>query len=338
MAQTFLHRLAPALICATLASACAPVIRPAGPPVTEPRIEGGKIIAADGASLPLRRWPPEGRVRAVILALHGFNDYSNAFDAAASYWAKGGIITYAFDQRGFGDAPHRGLWAGAKTMIDDTATAVGLLRRAHPDAPLYLLGDSMGGAVAMLALAARSRLADGAVLVAPAVWGRRHMNPFQTAALWLLARTVPWLTLTGKGLEIKPSDNIAMLRALGRDPKVIKGARVDTIKGLVDLMDAAHEAAPRLRGPVLVMYGGRDEIVPKEPSLEVLATLREKAGARAMVYDGGYHMLLRDLAAETAWKDIAAWIDDTGAQLPSGAEAGSLSGSVVTKEPRHNSE
>ncbi len=338
MARNALHRLAPALICATLAAACTPVIRPAGPPVTEARIEGDRIIAADGAALPLRRWIPDGRVAAVILALHGFNDYANAFDAPATYWAKRGIATYAFDQRGFGGAPHRGLWAGAETMMDDTAIAVRLLRRAHPDAPLYLLGDSMGGAVAMLALAEQRRLADGAVLVAPAVWGRRHMNPFQRGALWLLARTVPWLTLTGGGLEIKPSDNIAMLRAQGRDPKVIKHTRIDAIKGLVDMMDAAYEAAPRLRGPLLVLYGGRDEVIPKEPSLEVLATLRDRAGARAMVYDGGYHMLLRDLAAETAWEDIAAWIDDPGAQLPSGAEAGSLSGPVVTKELRRKTE
>ncbi len=306
---------------AALAAACAPRLQPAGPPVAEPRIAGAGFIAADGARLPLRRWMPEGEVRAVILALHGFNDYSNAFDAPAKFWARHGIATYAFDQRGFGGAPHRGLWPGENTMTDDLVVLAGLLRRTHPGTPLYLLGDSMGGAVVMVTLARHRRLADGAVLVAPAVWGRRHMNPFQRGLLWLLSNTMPWLTLTGQGLEIKPSDNIAMLRALSRDSKVIKRTRVDAIKGLVDLMDAAYASADRIDAPLLVLYGRKDEIIPAKPSFEVLAKLRGGAAARAALYDGGYHMLLRDLGAETAWQDVAAWIDDPLAPLPSGNEA-----------------
>ncbi len=309
-----------ALMLATVA-ACAPVVQPAGPPVIEPRIEKNAVIAADGAMLPLWRWLPDGKARAVILGLHGFNDYSSAFDAPAAYWAKRGIATYAFDQRGFGAAPHRGLWPGAPTMRNDVVAIARLLRRTHPGAPLYLLGVSMGGAVAMVTLAGNGRIADGAVLVAPAVWGRRHMNPFLRAMLWVFARTTPWLTLTGEGLEIKPSDNIPMLRALGRDPKVIKETRIDSIKGLVDLMDAAYASAPAIRGPLLLLYGRRDELVPEKPSFEVIDVLKKGAETRTAVYDGGYHMLLRDLAAETTWADIAAWIDDPRAPLPSGEES-----------------
>lgn len=317
-----------ALLGAAVAAACAPVVQPAGPPVTEPRIENAAVIAVDGAVLPLRRWLPDGKARAVILALHGFNDYSNAFDTPAAYWAKRGIATYAFDQRGFGGAPNRGLWPGAPTMRDDAVAVARLLRRTHPDAPLYLLGVSMGGAVAMVILAEHDQIADGAVLVAPAVWGRRHMNPFLRGVLWFFARTTPWLTLTGEGLEVRPSDNIPMLRALGRDPKVIKETRVDSIKGLVDLMDAAYASAPAIRGPLLLLYGQKDELVPKKPSFEVITVLKKSARARTAVYDGGYHMLLRDLAAETAWKDIAAWIDDPRAPLPSGAESGATTATV----------
>ena len=309
------------LTLAALAAACAPRLQPAGPPVAAPRIAEDAFIAADGAALPLRRWLPAGKARAVILALHGFNDYSNAFDAPAKFWARHGIATYAFDQRGFGGAPHRGLWPGSETMTDDAVAVARLLRRTHPGTRLYLVGDSMGGAVAMVTLAGHGRLADGAVLVAPAVWGRRHMNPIQRGLLWLLARTMPWLTLTGQGLKIKPSDNQPMLRALSKDPKVIKRTRVDAIEGLVDLMDEAFAAATALDGPLLLLYGRRDEIIPATPSFEVLARLRAKTATRAAIYDRGYHMLLRDLAAETAWKDIAAWINDAQAPLPSGAEA-----------------
>ena len=106
---------------------------------------------------------------------------------------------------------------------------------------------------------------DGVILTAPAVWGRATMDLLPRLALWAAVRLVPGLTVTGRGLEIKPSDNIPMLRALSRDPLVIKETRVDTIYGLVDLMDAALDSAPVLDVPLLVMYGAKDEIVPKTP-------------------------------------------------------------------------
>jgi alpha-beta hydrolase superfamily lysophospholipase len=208
------------------------------------------------------------------------------------------------------------------TLGADLRAAVRTVRARHPDAPLFALGVSMGGAVVMTALAdAPIEGMDGAVLVAPAVWGRRHMNLLERSALWLLSNTMPWLTLNGRGLEIRPSDNIAMLRALGRDPRVIKETRVDAILGLVDLMDAAFESAARLDStPLLVAYGSRDEIVPKAPIVEVMRRLRRSEGVRLALYDSGYHMLLRDVAAEIVWRDIAAWVGDRGATLPSGAE------------------
>src|SRR5919199_2038019 len=76
-----------------------------------PRLEAQRFVTADGAVLPLRRWLPEGAPKAVVLALHGFNDYSNGFAAPGPEWAAEGIATYAYDQRGFGAAPQRGQWA-----------------------------------------------------------------------------------------------------------------------------------------------------------------------------------------------------------------------------------
>ncbi len=49
------------------------------PTASPARFTDSGFIAADGVSLPLRKWLPQGEVKAVILALHGFNDYSNAF-------------------------------------------------------------------------------------------------------------------------------------------------------------------------------------------------------------------------------------------------------------------
>ncbi len=114
-------------VCALLAmavAACAPAgpdapgqqlaaIGPVPPHLPHPALTDAAFTTTDDKVLPLRRWLPDGGAppRAVILALHGFNDYSNAFDAPAREWTKDGIATYAYDQRGFGGAPGtRTLW------------------------------------------------------------------------------------------------------------------------------------------------------------------------------------------------------------------------------------
>ncbi len=329
--MTAAARYAAALALGLLLAGCSPKTLPPGPDAAAPvapSITPDTYRAADGVRLPLRRWLPPGDVpvSAAIVALHGFNDYSHAFAEPAPFLAAHGIAVYAYDQRGFGAAPGAGMWAGTAPMVGDLRAMLSLVRGRHQDVPIYAMGVSMGAAVVLAALGEADGGdigADGVVLVGPAVWGRATMPTYQTWSLWLTAHTMPWLRLTAKGLDITPSDNIEMLRALGRDPLVIKETRVDAMWGLVNLMDAALEAAAGLDGPALVLYGSRDEVIPATAARAMLARLPRVAGERRRiaVYDTGFHMLLRDLQGNVVWGDIAAWIADPAARLPSGADA-----------------
>ncbi|MEQ8380705.1 alpha/beta hydrolase [Parvibaculum sp.] len=319
-----MSRILPLFLLLMSLSACAPQMMTVGDPVFQPRIErasAARAVMADGARLPMLVFAAE-RPRAVILALHGFNDYSNAFAAPGPgpWLAEQGVTLYAVDQRGFGRAPGRGLWAGDARMAEDVATLVKLVREQHPGLPVYLLGISMGGAVAMRTMTLpEPPEVDGLILAAPAVWGWENLNRLYAATLWTAAHLAPSATLTGRGLEIWPSDNIEMLRALGRDPLVIKETRIDTLYGLVGLMDRAYGAAPEIRVPVLLLYGGKDEIVPPDAVTGAFGAMRDAhVNVTAICYPGGYHMLLRDLEREVVWRDVAAWIENREKELPSG--------------------
>jgi acylglycerol lipase len=151
-----MRRLRLALLLLGGLAACAPRLQPPGDQISTPAIAPNESTwqAGDGRILPLRRWLPGQELngqqpKAVVLAMHGFNDYSNAFTEAAEWWAGQGIATYASDQRGFGRAPFTGYWSGEDRMADDLAELHALLRRQHPGAPVYWLGESMGGAVVL---------------------------------------------------------------------------------------------------------------------------------------------------------------------------------------------
>jgi alpha-beta hydrolase superfamily lysophospholipase len=311
------------LLFVTLLSACAAHYQLPGPAISQPQLNHDHWLSADGVRLPVRGWLPAGQPRAVLLALHGMNDYSNFFDEPGQYLAAKGIAAYAYDQRGFGRGPQPGLWSSTEAMAADLRSVAALVAARHPGVPLYLLGESMGGAVVMLATADQPPAqVKGIILSAPAVWGRSEMGFVQRAALWLAYQVAPGWQLTGEGLHIKASDNIPMLRKLAADPLVIKATRVDTIHGLVDLMDAAAAAAPRVRLPALVLYGEKDEVVPAEPTWSMIESLPDTAGhQRVALYQNGYHMLLRDLQANVVLDDIATWISDPAAPLPSGADS-----------------
>ena len=150
---------------------------------------------------------------------------------------------------------------------------------------------------------------------------------YQRIALWVGAHIIPWMKVSGRGLKIKPSDNLEMLKALGKDPLVIKETRIGTIFGLVNLMDSALANAVDLSSSSLILYGEKDDIIPRKPMLLMLKRLLEKAGPRPSValYKNGYHMLSRDLQATIVMKDIASWILHPNKNLPSGADQRNIS-------------
>jgi alpha-beta hydrolase superfamily lysophospholipase len=300
------------LICVLLA-ACAPVTAPLGLETTTPAVQTDFFVTRDGLHLPLRRWEAE-HPRAIVVALHGMSDYSNAFDMPATAWAKEGITTYAYDQRGFGKAPNIGVWPGEKVLLQDLHDCVEALRARYPGVPVFVLGESMGGAVVLSALAEPDPpKVDGVILVAPAVWSREDMPVLYRMALWVTAHTVPSMHVSGKGLKIWPSDNIEMLRKLSRDPLFQKQTRADAVWGLVNLMDAGRKAPAKIEKehiatpPILMLYGAKDQIIPRTPTEATAKDLGSRAEVH--VYPNGYHMLLRDLDGPARWKDVVAWID-----------------------------
>jgi len=293
---------------------CAATIAPPGSESVTAHLEDGVLIARDGMRLPLREWDAEGGApRAVIVALHGMSDYSNAFDMPAKAWAKRGITTLAIDQRGFGRSENPGLWAGGDVMRADLADFAIAARKRFPGVKIYAAGESMGGAVVLSALASTDPPAiDGAILVSPAVWSRADMPALYRVALFMVAHITPGIILTnsaaGKVVKIIPSDNIPMLIALGKDPLFQKKTRADTLYGLVNLMGEARTAPARLKNPppILYLHGGKDQVIPPAPAKATIKELGARADLRE--YPNGYHMLLRDLDRAKVEDDVADWI------------------------------
>jgi len=306
-------------------SACTPLmVQKAGtPPVgfQGAHFEQDAVVSFDGARLGLTTWDVKTEPWAVVVAAHGMNDYANAFHFAAEAWAQQGVATIAYDQRGFGRSPGRGIWAGDDLMIEDLRTVTALARARYPKAIITVVGESMGGSVAAAAFATDNPpAADRLVLLSPGVWGFKSQPLPNKTLLWLAANftaskvyTPPrWLTE-----KIYPTDNREELIAMGRDRLMIWGARSDTLYGLVRLMDRAARDVGEDRLPTFYLYGAHDDIIPKNAAFKAVTRLR--AGDRSAYYSAGHHLLTRDHERALVIGDVLAFIRDPQAALPSGA-------------------
>jgi alpha-beta hydrolase superfamily lysophospholipase len=327
------------LVFALMVQACTPLLvqQPLTPAAgfRGARLENDWVVSFDGARLGLRHWDTVGDPWAVIVGVHGMNDYSNAFHLAAPWWTEQGIATYAYDQRGFGRSPERGVWAGDALMIEDLRTVTALVRARFPHAIVVVAGESMGGAVAAEAFASdRPPAADRLVLLSPAVWGWSTQDLPNKTMLWFAANFTAgkvyepprWLTS-----RISPTDNREELIAMGRDPQMIWGARSDALYGLVSMMQRASDVVGQTAVPTFYLHGAHDQIIPKNAAQ--LAASHLKPTDRSANYANGYHLLMRDKQGPIVWADVAAFIRDPKAPLPSGAPPipGSPAGGVETR-------
>ncbi|MGG6429142.1 alpha/beta fold hydrolase [Acetobacter ghanensis] len=272
----------------------------------------------DGAAIPARVWQAHGPERAVVLALHGFNDSRDAWESSAPSLAGQGVTLVAPDVRGFGGAPMRGGWAGSARLVADVREEAAQIEHEHPGVPLYLMGESMGGAILMALMADPfAPHVAGTILLAPAVW---DLGWGADIPLDVLARVFPKRLVTGRELPVHvvASDNRAALIRLYYDPLTLRETRLEALRGLVMLMRRAAHAAPHLHGPILCLYGDQDQLVPPQAMAQVWRVL--PVHVRLDLVTGGHHLLLRDRNGVAALNDIASWISYPERFLPSGGD------------------
>jgi alpha-beta hydrolase superfamily lysophospholipase len=288
-------------------AACAPVRVAPGEAVMTPEIRDGALIARDGARLPLSRFEAD-TPRALIIALHSFRDYRGAYDVLGPWFAVRGVSLVAMDQRGFGEAPHRGYWAGEQALLDDVRDLIRVMSREQPGLPVYLMGESMGGSVAVALMGSEEPpVVAGLILAAPGVREGIPAKALWDGALWLSERIAPGLTFPIN----EDYDGVLAPAAVVRfrdDPMVLRRIRTDTYAGLVWLAETASRRADRVRVPMLVLYGEPDRTIRREAICH-LARGHATGAVDLRIRTHWPHLLLHGPDREAVAVEILAWLD-----------------------------
>lgn len=222
-------------------------------------------------------WNAVGDTKAAILSIHGFGLHKGAFDAFAKRIAEYGVATYAIDVRGFGS------WGkdGREQPLDfydtivDVRTALFWIKRMHPNVPIFLLGESMGGAIALQAAAMFPDSVQGLITSVPGdEYFKRNQRKMQVA-LHMVRPDIPFDV--GKHV-IEQATSKSKLK---NDWKIDPGARLELspreMMRFASFMKRSHQLAKTIdKTPVLMIHGVQDRLANPDGTLKLFSELTSK--------------------------------------------------------------
>ena len=267
------------------------------------------IAGVDGVRLFTHAWPAQAP-QAALLICHGIGEHGGRYDAMARWFAERGVSVCAYDQRGHGrSGGRRGHVRRFTDFLDDLERFVEETRRHMPDrVPLCLVGHSLGGLIALHAVARRPALADRLVLSSPACG---LAAPVPAWKHWLgVAAGAAWPTLSlqrarpdGQWLSHDPAIGAAYIA----DPLVHWWISARCYTEVRAAMRDAPAAARRLQLPTLIFQAGDDHLVDPQATRRV-AEASAGADRRLVWLDGWYHEVFNETQREQVWQQLLAWL------------------------------
>ncbi|KAK7753120.1 hypothetical protein SLS62_004851 [Diatrype stigma] len=310
----------------------------------------------EGESLYTKTWLPDKPPVAKLVIIHGFSDHINRYYEFFPYLAERGIAVYGYDQRGWGRSvkkpsdkgktgPTARVLADMAAFIEDKLAPSpssssndndnGTDNHRHHQAPLFVLGHSMGGgqALALASTPAHAGLAArvrGWVLEAPFLGFAPELQPH-------------WLTIASGRLAAHVVPGFHLVRDIPpehvtRVPEVQRSLAADalchdtgTLEGLAGMLDRTERLArgalrpdPAVVRSLLLLHGSGDRSTSCGRSREWFDVQQREAPIADAVfreYDGMYHQLHADYGKEEFYKDVADWILERSRDAPKEAMA-----------------
>jgi acylglycerol lipase len=274
------------------------------------RIDDGKL--ARSLRLPVCEWQCTGQPRAIVLAIHGLTMHGTVYDAWARQLAAQQIMVAAPDLRGYGQWCDRdnGKSVDYQDSEKDLVALAQALRAQHPRVPLFLAGESLGGAMAVRIAGSHSDLVDGLILSAPAL-KHYHQIPLSTLAdgVFILANPAHKVNISGY-IKHYFSDDPAITKEAIADPLIRKHLNVAEIVSSCRIMGSSAEFIKSIPAdmPILVIQGEKDRMVKPESVLLLQRDLKTKKQTVCWLPERG-HILLETahLKSETV-ETINCWL------------------------------
>ena len=268
----------------------------------------GAIEGVGRIRLHYRTWEA-ANARAGIILVHGLGEHTGRYDEFGQRMNGFGFSVYAMDLRGHGlSEGRRGHTPSFDTLLQDLdrfrKEVQGI---ADVRLPLFLLGHSLGGLVALRYQQEYNTCFGGAVVVSPWVATAMDVPRWKATIAGAFSRTLPALPFSN---GINPA-------FISHDPDVVAAYRADPLvhdritprlfAESSHAMGLVFQRADRFDDPILFLLAGDDRIVDTRRTM-TLARGIPSGEVTIKTYPGMFHEVLNERDRMLVYRDIRNWM------------------------------
>jgi len=268
----------------------------------------GKVTGSTGGEVYWQSWSPK-KAKGVVVIAHGLAEHSGRYGHVGERLVGAGYAAYAYDHWGHGKSGGTmGNIEGFPHLRADLDTLLSKARGEHPGLPVFLLGHSFGGLIALDYLVTRGESGLTGLVLTGAAVDPSVGTAVERAMAPLLSRIAPNLGVTALDATAVSRDQ-AVVRAYVDDPLNYHG-KIKARTGAEGLkaVERVHAGLRKVTLPVLILHGGDDRLTSPAGSKAVA----EKIGSvdkTLTVYDGLYHEIFQEPEQKAVLDDVVTWLD-----------------------------
>ena len=253
------------------------------------------LPSSPAGKVPYRSWlPRREKPKLVLLCIHALGFSSKSWDNFGQRMAAAGIPVYALDVRGFGQ------WASQpahdtmdfESCLTDVEQGLKVLHKAYPNIPVVLVGESMGGAIAIQAASRYPKLVNGLVSAVPSA---EHQAGSSTLVVGFKSSSS-----VNKDTDLTPivvdgsTANAALRAKIEKEPLNRMELSKKELMQFQKFMKDTHTAAPLVeRTPALMLIAYKDRLVTPAGSVQLFT---EMSTPRKLIIGDGdsEHLMLEE--------------------------------------------
>lgn len=261
----------------------------------------------DGIQL-FYRLSPVSEPQGSVLIIHGFAEHSQRYGHVIQELNNAGFSTAAIDLRGHGSSEgSRGFVGSFSEYLEDVETGCQIVADHLGDAPLFILGHSMGGLVVANYAAENPEGLAGIILSAPAMAFAVQVPGWKRALGEVMSKYMPHFSIPAGVQPQYLSHDTEIVAAYEKDPMVFGSARARWYTETLAAQQLALEASPFMNIPLLIQVGGDDRIVDS-PTGVAFYERYQGEDKTLHVYEGFYHEIYNETKREKPLSDLKIWL------------------------------
>ena len=246
--------------------------------------------------------------KAVFILIHGLGGHTGRWEALADFFRKKNISLYAIELRGFGSTDgEKGHVKSFGVYFRDIASLYGIAKKEHPEAKIFLLGESMGGLIAFLCAADNRFRWDGLIAISPAFGNKLKMPLLHYLSIPFFFIFRPTKKFRLSFTHEMCTQDAAYIKIMKEDLREHRLASSGLLTAIVFSQIKSLMLRKCINIPVLFMLASPDSMVDAERSRFIFKKLvsRDKT---LLEYPGMCHALSIDIGKEKVFNDIWEWV------------------------------